>query len=373
MSSNMSSNFTFLEVSPYYQPNVPEGVTSVSTLAQMEVGCTFSPSKLLAQEEIGPKPFDIQPPRKSVRFSPYQKPSSRYTPQPANLHSSNPQPLIEMTVEPESRHSTPFFSKGPSHPRTDSEEVDGGDDADHGKAHLVIPKPDGESSRPGRGGYNLQKVLGWSRKEYANFKVALSLLSAKTDSDNCESRQSSRTWLKNIWIRHKALHSRNSRPSKLWYNWYAFLLLIHRLNPDPLAGKGTLPSDSLLWGQLAYHRPYPSAAHIHIVTGPLCKEQSWCGDREKVATSLWQVVGWTLFPDPNHPINHLLSSSYLFRSASHFVYHSIVFFHRINQITISLFTTDNLVSTTYVIDHRYQCQATPRKKGIWLALKVLWS
>ncbi|KAF5334714.1 hypothetical protein D9758_017353 [Tetrapyrgos nigripes] len=31
---------------------------------------------------------------------------------------------------------------------------------------LCIPKPDGENGRPGRSGYALKKVLGWSGKDY---------------------------------------------------------------------------------------------------------------------------------------------------------------------------------------------------------------
>ncbi|KAJ4499228.1 hypothetical protein C8R41DRAFT_915444 [Lentinula lateritia] len=34
-----------------------------------------------------------------------------------------------------------------------------------------IPKPPGEVGRPGRGGYNLRKILGWSKQDYDNVKV----------------------------------------------------------------------------------------------------------------------------------------------------------------------------------------------------------
>jgi hypothetical protein len=35
-----------------------------------------------------------------------------------------------------------------------------------------IPKPPGESGRPGRGGYNLETTLDWNHKMYAKFKVS---------------------------------------------------------------------------------------------------------------------------------------------------------------------------------------------------------
>lgn len=35
----------------------------------------------------------------------------------------------------------------------------------------VIPKPDGEAGRPGRGGYNLEKILGWQKKDFQLVKV----------------------------------------------------------------------------------------------------------------------------------------------------------------------------------------------------------
>ncbi|KAJ3848114.1 hypothetical protein EV368DRAFT_86965 [Lentinula lateritia] len=34
-----------------------------------------------------------------------------------------------------------------------------------------IPKPPGEVGRPGRGGYNLRKILGWSKQDYDDVKV----------------------------------------------------------------------------------------------------------------------------------------------------------------------------------------------------------
>jgi hypothetical protein len=41
--------------------------------------------------------------------------------------------------------------------------------ADEGEE--LIPKPQGEAGRPGRGGYNLQETLGWSDIDYKKLKV----------------------------------------------------------------------------------------------------------------------------------------------------------------------------------------------------------
>lgn len=46
--------------------------------------------------------------------------------------------------------------------------IDVGDDDD------LIPKPAGEVGHPGRGGYNLAKVLKWSKMQYQAVMVCLS-------------------------------------------------------------------------------------------------------------------------------------------------------------------------------------------------------
>ncbi|KAJ3925376.1 MAG: hypothetical protein NXY57DRAFT_967929 [Lentinula lateritia] len=44
-----------------------------------------------------------------------------------------------------------------------------------------ILKPPGEVGRPGRGGYNLRKVLGWSKQDYDNVKDFIKTLVARLD------------------------------------------------------------------------------------------------------------------------------------------------------------------------------------------------
>lgn len=44
-------------------------------------------------------------------------------------------------------------------------------DVDGGNRRPLIPKPEGEAGRPGRGGYTLSQSLGWKTKEYRRFTV----------------------------------------------------------------------------------------------------------------------------------------------------------------------------------------------------------
>jgi hypothetical protein len=39
------------------------------------------------------------------------------------------------------------------------------------KTSRLIPKPEGDAGRPGRGGYNLEVVLGWKKKDFVAVKV----------------------------------------------------------------------------------------------------------------------------------------------------------------------------------------------------------
>jgi hypothetical protein len=53
---------------------------------------------------------------------------------------------------------------------SDSEDGIAIDEEDPPEDHL-IPKPEGENGRPGRGGYNLELALGWDSKAFRKFKV----------------------------------------------------------------------------------------------------------------------------------------------------------------------------------------------------------
>ncbi|KAJ3754966.1 hypothetical protein F5878DRAFT_664938 [Lentinula raphanica] len=51
----------------------------------------------------------------------------------------------------------------------------------HQHIRQAIPKPPGEAGRPGRGGYNLQKVLGWSKADYDEVKDFIKILVRRLD------------------------------------------------------------------------------------------------------------------------------------------------------------------------------------------------
>ena len=134
------------EIPPFFEPGAPPPTLPI-LLAQTEVGNIFSPLKLLAEEEIGPGPVMVCSLVKN-RPTPYQKPSAART--------GLPKPLPTTAVP-------------------DMESIDGDVDSDQDSESsddgALIPKPNGEAGRPGRGGYNLEDALGWHAKEYSRFKV----------------------------------------------------------------------------------------------------------------------------------------------------------------------------------------------------------
>jgi len=134
---------SFHEISPFFEPGAPS-LTRPTLLARTEIGKMYVPDKLLAQEELGPNPTRRE--HSKVRFSPY-------------LSKSNKQNQKHLSVESESELSS----------LTDSDSEDEEDD--------LIPKPEGEASRPGRGGYNVEDALGWPGKEYRQLKVVASWFS----------------------------------------------------------------------------------------------------------------------------------------------------------------------------------------------------
>jgi hypothetical protein len=135
---------SFQEIPPFFEPGTPP-LTRSTVLARTEIGKMYVPDKLLTQEELGPKP--IRRDRSKVRFSPYPSP-------PKN----NKQNKKFVSAESDSELSSLTDS--------DSEDGDSEDDEDD-----LIPKPEGEASRPGRGGYNVEEALGWPGNEYRQLKV----------------------------------------------------------------------------------------------------------------------------------------------------------------------------------------------------------
>ena len=126
-----------LTIPPYYEPGAPPPTLPI-LVAQTEVGNIERPDKLLAQEELGTGPAS-------------KGTSHRFTPFP-NIRSRS--------LTPKRRDVTSG---------TESDSVSESD-SDTSEDNL-IPKPDGEAGRPGRGGYNLENALRWEHKKYCRVKV----------------------------------------------------------------------------------------------------------------------------------------------------------------------------------------------------------
>jgi len=130
------------EIPPFFEPGAPPPTLPI-LLAQTEVGSVISPPKLLAEEEIGTGPILVRSLVKS-RPAPYQRHSTA-----GPLNSA-------VVLDTESR----------------GRDFDDSDqDSESSDDETLIPKPNGEAGRPGRGGYNLEDALGWHAKEYSRFKV----------------------------------------------------------------------------------------------------------------------------------------------------------------------------------------------------------
>ena len=149
--ASLVSTPSLLTIPPFYEPGAPPPTLPI-LIAQTEVGNIERPGKLLAQEDLGTGPARKHISSSSNRFSPYPKAASRRQPR-KHSRSSTPRhrdltPLTEMDEDSESESSDSVTSE------------------DH-----LIPKPDGEAGRPGRGGYNLEDALGWEHKKYCRIKV----------------------------------------------------------------------------------------------------------------------------------------------------------------------------------------------------------
>ena len=148
--SKSLTSSSLLTIPPFYEPGAPPPTLPI-LIAQTEVGNIERPDKLLAQEDLGTGPARKHTSNSSHRFTPYSKAASK--PQPSK-HSR--------WSTPNHRNLTPGTeSYGESESDSDCATSD-----DH-----LIPKPEGEAGRPGRGGYNLEEALGWEHKKYCRIKV----------------------------------------------------------------------------------------------------------------------------------------------------------------------------------------------------------
>jgi hypothetical protein len=143
--ASLVSTPSFLTIPPFYEPGAPPPTLPI-LIAQTDVGNIERPGKLLAQEDLGTGPTRKHTSNSSHRISP--KAASRRQ----HFRSSTPKHR-DLTPGAESDGET----------QSDSDSATSDDQ--------LIPKPDGEAGRPGRGGYNLEEALGWEHKKYRRIKV----------------------------------------------------------------------------------------------------------------------------------------------------------------------------------------------------------
>jgi hypothetical protein len=144
---------SFTDIPPFFTPGAPPPTLPIP-IAQTEIGRILSPGRLLAEEQIGPKSKAHR--NIGARFSPYQK--------------------AKATRFERQRSRTPYAATSCAADASDAEskcssDDSSSDDDDNDSEKELIPKPEGEAGRPGRGGYNLEDKLGWPRKEFQQMKV----------------------------------------------------------------------------------------------------------------------------------------------------------------------------------------------------------
>jgi hypothetical protein len=159
-----NTNSSFIDISPFFTPGAPPPTLPIP-IAQTEIGRILSPGKLLAEEQIGPK----SKARRNIgaRFSPYQKAKvTRFERHRSQTPAKTS--CAAIASDAESKGSSDESSSDDDD-YDDDDDGDGEDDDDGD--NKLIPKPEGEAGRPGRGGYNLEDKLGWRRKEFQQIKV----------------------------------------------------------------------------------------------------------------------------------------------------------------------------------------------------------
>lgn len=169
----LTASAAMIEISPFFEPGAPPPTLPI-LIAQTEIGNAPTPGKLVAQEEIGSGPTVGRLPYPKRHTSPSHFPLRSSTPK---LKFTSKSPITtskSVSLDVESMHSD---SESSLSSLSDSE-------SDH---DLLIPKPEGEAGRPGRGGYNLENTLGWEGKDYRKMKVISTcyLLDLIINNDPC--------------------------------------------------------------------------------------------------------------------------------------------------------------------------------------------
>lgn len=158
----ISAEESFADIPALFEPGAPPAIRPPPPIAQTEVGRTQTPNKLLVQEEIGTR-LSLKK-QSGTRFAPYVKDSPTQVGQRVTPRCSETPVPKAGTSAGKLCHTTPSDSDSSSSP---SGTTDDSDDEN------LIPKPEGEAGRPGRGGYNFEVALGWKKKEFQKLKVLI--------------------------------------------------------------------------------------------------------------------------------------------------------------------------------------------------------
>ena len=149
-------------VPPFCEQNPTPAAGSILS-SQVELFTTPPPTCLTFQSELPPK-------APNVSLGQSQEPlflPSKGTEKQVRFKHVTVKPSRNRSVTP--GHSSTNGSDSESESDTDSV-LSIVTDSDNGK----IPKPEGEPGRPGRGGYNLERAINWSNKDYKRLKVFIS-------------------------------------------------------------------------------------------------------------------------------------------------------------------------------------------------------
>jgi hypothetical protein len=133
---------SLLTIPPFYESGIPPPTLPI-LIAHTEIDNIERPNKLLAQEELGTGCASKSASNSTHRFNPYPKKHSQ-------------------SLTPKHRDATS---------ESESDRASESDSDSAASDDYLIPKPDGEAGRPGRGGYSLEQTLRWEHKKYSKVKV----------------------------------------------------------------------------------------------------------------------------------------------------------------------------------------------------------
>jgi len=173
MSLSGRRTYSFNEISPFYEPglaNAPD-FPSAPPLSQTRIITANASSKRLTQRDLR-----ISSPRTSPYPSPPRTKTATTAPRSHVTFRSPARSPIPDKSEARSRgtHTGNQHHRSSSSKQQQPEPQSPEENLPESESDL-IQKPDGEAGRPGRGGYNLKKVLNWKEQDFKAVKVLMLL------------------------------------------------------------------------------------------------------------------------------------------------------------------------------------------------------